>query len=165
MHQVLTIKLRADDKLVVGKRWAERFAGAVLATLACIVLVSAWPVVFPSPTLRPLLLFPSALTLLGLHVALSSRHFTFTRDSQACRYRNCVLGVIRRQRTIDLVAVTWRRQFNWKFPGWLHSIVLIEQGEFGRRPVAMGYVPGGMWGEELAATISEFTGCEFAEPG
>jgi hypothetical protein len=169
MHQVLTIKLRAYDKLVVGKRWAERFAGVVLAALACVVFVSAWPVVFRSVALRPLLLLPATLTLLGLHVALSARDFTFTRDSQACRCRTCVLGVIRLERTIDFVAVTWRRQFDWQTPrwlfsdAWLYSVALVERERAGGRPIAMGYAPGRMRAEELIATIAEFTGCETSE--
>jgi hypothetical protein len=169
MHQVLTVKLRADDRLVVGKRWAERFAGVVLAVLACTILVSAWPAVFASPTLRPLLVFPFALTLLGLRVALSSRHFTFTRDSQACRCRTCVLGIIRLERTIDFVAVTSRRQFDWYTPrwlysdAWLYSVALVERERSRGRPIAMGYAPGRIRVEELIATIAEFTGCETSE--
>lgn len=158
MHEVLTIKSHTDDSLVIGKRTVERFAGAVIAALGSTMLISFRHTVLPLPKLRLLLVFPTALILLGLHVALSSRNFTFVRYSQVCKCRIHVLGIFRLQRTINFCAVTYRRHFNWQTPGWLYSIILIgREGQLRRKSTTMGYAPGRVHAEDLVAIIAEFT--------
>ena len=158
MHDVIIIKRQTGDSLICGTRIVERIVGALLSVLAAAVTISGWIVLSVAfPVARPALFIPSCLFLLGLHVAFSTRSFTFSRDSQACVVRITLLGVLRRQRTIRFSQVVCHRQWNWQGFWWLYQLVLTDRQQTKAISFTMGYASSRSRAEALARNIATFT--------
>ncbi len=154
MFGIAVIVRQTDEVLVCARPLWVRGVGMLLALLAGSFAVSLEML---APSVNPiLLLLLGALVVTGLHLGVSEASMRFEARVHRCTVRRSVVGLFRRERTVEFAEVVIQRRVDWNALRWMYRIVLPSEVDVLRKSVRIGYMTNRARCEALAVAIARF---------